>query len=180
MTKFKILSIIIILGLGSTSSYSQDFSPFSYNAEELALSIIKLYPRTSLEDARRISSSSIKFEDPIFPTRLDIISIIAVESKFNCRAVSGGNYGCMQINRRVWRTTFKSEVFTRTENNINAGSIILRKYHNSLNTRDSTIIAYNIGITAYQRGVRNLRYLTKVNTEYNNFKDILTQRSKYD
>lgn len=103
-----------------------------------------------------------------FPTAEDILAVIGVESKFKPKAVSqlkrDPAIGLMQIRPGVWKIS-KQELLN-IEKNIEHGARILRKYYEQLNKKeDAALQAYNIGITAYLKGKKNPRYLSKVKTE---------------
>lgn len=88
-----------------------------------------------------------------FPSRIDVLSIIAIESRFNKHAFSAkGARGWMQI--------LYKKVHTEEEN-ILAGIELLEDYHQKLGSQKATIQAYNVGITNYRKGSRNEKYYNK-------------------
>jgi len=91
--------------------------------------------------------------DKVFPTPIDILSIIAIESSFNKYAVSKARAkGYMQVLYK--ETTFD----IRT--NINDGTHLLREYSRVM-PKDAAVQAYNVGIGNYKKGMRNTEYLAK-------------------
>lgn len=149
----------------------------SYDASDLATAIKKRYPRVSTRDAQSIANAAILYEHPVFPNRLDIISIIAVESKFQCRAANRGSYGCMQLKKSVWRREVPSAAFTDPHTNIKYGIKIVRDYYVNLNQNPrAAIIAYNIGIESYKAGRRKPSYFNRYNKELTAFKSVLNRK----
>lgn len=91
-----------------------------------------------------------------FPTTIDILAIIAIESSFNKYAVSSANAkGLMQI-------LYKKSSF-EPEDNISDGVWLLKDYKSKLSV-EGTIHAYNVGIGNYMAGIRNFEYLNKFKT----------------
>lgn len=118
--------------------------------------------------AQRVVQTAHKYEHPDFPTAEDILAVIGVESHFKPHAVSALQHdpavGLMQIRPGIWNLPAKE--LKGVETNIKHGANILRQYYTQLdNDEDAAIQAYNIGITAFKRGKKNPRYLSKVNTE---------------
>lgn len=149
----------------------------SHNASDLATAIKKRYPRVSTREAQSIANAAIKYEHPVFPNRLDIITIIAVESKFQCKAVSRGTYGCMQLKKSVWRGEVPNAAFTDPHTNIKYGIKIIRDYYVGLNhSPRAAIVAYNIGIESYKAGRRKPSYFNKYNKELVAFQSVLSRR----
>ena len=88
-----------------------------------------------------------------FPTPIDILAIIAIESRFNKNITSHTNdKGLMQISYK--KTTFD------VENNMYDGVSLLRLNAEQLHP-DAAIQAYNIGVPGYKKGRRNLVYLNR-------------------
>jgi soluble lytic murein transglycosylase-like protein len=103
-----------------------------------------------------------------FPTAKDILAVVGIESSFRPSIQSGLRVdpaiGLMQIRARVWRTT--QEEMLDIEQNVERGAAILEDYYYQLDRRKySAVQAYNIGITAYRQGEKNLEYLKKFRQE---------------
>jgi hypothetical protein len=93
-----------------------------------------------------------------WPDTNTTLAIIATESGFKKHAVSSANAkGYMQ----VLKTSGKL-VTTETWQNIASGTELLREYKQQLGSADAALMAYNVGIGAYQRGARPVEYLNKV------------------
>ena len=108
------------------------------------------YTKEIVEHAYQLGSSKG------FPTALDILAIIAIESSFNKYAVSKSNaIGLMQI--KYVPSSFE------VRQNLIDGVRLLRIYNQSLQV-DAAIQAYNLGIGNYKKGMRNSNYLMKFNT----------------
>lgn len=88
-----------------------------------------------------------------FPTPIDILAVIAIESRFNPMAKSSANAkGLMQI-------LYKDSTYNIQMNMLD-GVYLMQDYAKRLPI-DSTIQAYNVGISSYKSGVRNPEYLAK-------------------
>lgn len=113
----------------------------------------KLDPRTAETVVKKAFKYGHKHQ---FPTAVDILAIIAIESSFNVHAVSKSKAkGLMQVLYKP--TTFDINT------NISDGVWLLKEYNSKL-TVDGTIQAYNLGIGNYSKGMRNTDYLIKFNT----------------
>lgn len=112
-------------------------------------------PSTYIENIVSITKKYAVYD---FPTHLDVLSVIAVESSFNKHAVSSAKAkGLMQILYKP--TTFEED------QNILDGVILLREYYQELGSAPAAVQAYNVGITAYKKGKRAPNYLKKFNKE---------------
>lgn len=98
-------------------------------------------------------------ENHKFPDVNTVLAVIATESQFKQHATSSvGAVGLMQITK----SSGKPQT-TETWQNIQSGVELLREYHQQLGSREASLMAYNIGIGAFQRGQRAQEYLNKVN-----------------
>lgn len=95
-----------------------------------------------------------------FPDTKTVLAVIATESRFNQHATSSvGAKGLMQVLQSSGKPV-SYELYT----NIQSGVELLREYHNQLGSHDASLMAYNVGIGAYQAGKRPQEYLNKVKT----------------
>ena len=100
-----------------------------------------------------------------FPSKIDVLSIIAIESRFKTNALNkSGAKGWMQI---------KYKLVHSEHENILAGIELLTNYNNKLKSERATIEAYNVGITNYKNGIRNPDY-------YNKYIKTKKELSKYE
>ncbi len=91
--------------------------------------------------------------DGSFPSKVDVLSVMAIESSFRYTAKSKSNaYGLMQVKYRKTNGI---------QDNISAGVWLLKDYKKALKTEKAAIIAYNVGIGNYSKGVRNEKYYQK-------------------
>lgn len=85
----------------------------------------------------------------VFPSAVDILAVIAVESKFNPRAVSRtGAYGLMQIQMKVHGTGThpgNRQGYRSPAANIEKGVEILQEYKGLLVSPSRTLVGYNEG-----------------------------------
>lgn len=100
-----------------------------------------------------------------FPTPIDILAIIAIESRFDKNVTSHTNdKGLMQI-------SYKKTLFD-VETNMNDGVSLLRFSIEQLPNKDSAIQAYNVGVTGYKKGVRNIVYLNRFKAAKAKFEEV--------
>ena len=117
-----------------------------------------------INQATKISeaAASIANKDR-FPSQLDVLSIVAIESGFDVSARSkSGARGLMQI-------LYKKSQYD-IHSNISDGVYLLNDYKDRLKSNEAAIHAYNLGIGNYLKGKRNKQYLAK----FNKFKKYFT------
>lgn len=133
-----------------------------YNENYILINKIMAKYGVDKEEAATIVKVAEEKAYPDFPTKKDILSIIAIESSFNKRANSGISLGLMQINFLANRKRFKkkSDLFD-IEKNIEIGVGLLREYYEQLGSRKKAIQAYNVGIGNFLSGLCNRSYLHK-------------------
>ena len=103
-----------------------------------------------------------------FPTKRDVLAVIAIESSFNCKARSSSSIGCMQVNAKAWNK--KDTYLLNVENNVSEGTRILRQYYDQQGgDLRKTLLAYNVGPTALRRGEYNEEYWKNFQREYARF-----------
>jgi hypothetical protein len=117
---------------------------------------------------RQVVDLAHKYERPDFPRAKDILSIVAIESSFDPSAKSklkkDPAIGLTQIRPGVWN--IPKEELNNIENQIKHGADILAHYFDKLKDKESAIIAYNKGITAFKKGKYDQKYLNKFKTHY--------------
>jgi soluble lytic murein transglycosylase-like protein len=127
---------------------------YEIQKEKLALYISKKY-KVHKANAKLIVDKAFEHSNPIeFPTPIDTLAIIAIESSYKIYAVSKvGAKGLMQI-------LYKPSSFLIDEN-IKDGVALLKDYKKATGSIPATIQAYNIGIGNYNRNIRNEEYFNK-------------------
>lgn len=109
-------------------------------------------------------------DDKTFPTPIDILSIIAIESSFNKFALSRTkDKGVMQVSYKP--TSFDILI------NMQDGVHLLVTYRKSL-PKDATIQSYNLGIGRYKEGKRNKTYLSKFNKIKRQLETVIQNKRK--
>jgi len=102
-----------------------------------------------------------------------LIAISAVESSMNHKAVSpDGSTGYMGVQPKYWKTYKVTDQYE----NIYAGAQVLRTYIDQTGEIDDAVIAYNIGITSFNKRKnidRGEIYLQKVTKEYVEIQQLL-------
>mgnify|MGYP001245853986 FL=1 len=118
--------------------------------------------------AGEIVTLAKKHEKKSFPKTEDLLAIIGIESSFNPQAVSGLRVdpavGLTQIRPNVWGLD-AGDLKGDIEKQISTSSDILSKYSKHLNSKEDAVHAYNVGLTAFQRGDYNPNYVAKFANE---------------
>lgn len=122
--------------------------------QKLTKYISKTY-KISLDHSEHIVVTAFNYGyHASFPTPIDILAIIAIESRFDKNVTSHTkDKGLMQI-------SYKPTVFD-VETNMYDGVSLLRTNSEQLKHHDAAIQAYNIGVPGYKKGRRNLIYLNR-------------------
>ena len=150
----------------------------SKDVEKLSLIIRKRYSVVDKATADTIARSAIKYESRKgFPSRYDIISVIAVETAFNCSAVSSvGAVGCMQVNPKAWPDINRYDL-NNIDKSIKHGVDILTHYHEKNNgSTKHALLSYNAGYTAMIQGRAPIKYVNKFNVELTAFTKLGSQQ----
>lgn len=113
-----------------------------------------------------------------------VYAIVEVESNFdpNAKNPADPSYGLMQITPilaqdygyvQSWRFPTKEEIraIFEPENNLDIGCQYLKKLTGK-HPFNLAVQMYNVGEYGYQKGVRNLEYLYKVQKAYEQYKQI--------
>ena len=110
-----------------------------------------------------------------FPTLADTLAVIQVESNFNPKAYYKGNYGLMQLNKKVH--SLQSSSVKDVRFNIKKGVDYLEELHvdHRINSRLKLFNSYNVGPTASKRGEKNDDYVLKVMRARSSFKQIIDE-----
>lgn len=101
-----------------------------------------------------------------FPTRDDILAIIALESRFNPFAKQGGSFGLMQVLTRTHRGLIRDK--DSISDQVRVGTHILRQYYlDTGKSRRAAVMSYNVGPGAYKKGVRATKYYDSYSDKLN-------------
>lgn len=122
--------------------------------ENLSYQIERMSPDLSPNLVREIASSIIQNTQGLsWPTPVDVLSIISIESNFDPNAYSdGGASGLMQIGAN-WRYKLPDDAFDSVQGNIKYGIYIMRLYYDMFNGDEkAAILSYNCGDGAYEKG----------------------------
>lgn len=175
------LKSIAILTLTLTSLYS----PISVGEEVSKDTIEKIVSYVQENELTKSSEEMVReivravaeeTKGRKFPTLADTLAVIQVESNFNPKAAYRGNYGLMQLNKRVHNiqsvNTAKDVKF-----NIKKGVNYLEELHtdHGINSRLKLFNSYNVGPTASKRGEKNDDYVSKVMKARSSFKQIIDE-----
>lgn len=182
-TLFSVFSLSTLVGFSSKEVFCPDLlvkpiikMPTNIPNDSIFLSklIKKKFLYIKNQDLSTITYNILKFEDKKgFPNRYDILSVIAIESSFNCQSVSKAKaYGCMQLHYVAWRQKYPISAFTTIPGNIQYGIKTLSYYykHNHQN-KIAALLAYNSGQTNYIHGKYEYSYVESFNKERNYFRN---------
>jgi len=137
-------------------------APTFANRVALAKMLAKKY-RVSETLVQEVVDLAYKYESPVFPKAVDILAIVGVESSFDPSAKSQLRHdpalGLMQVRPGIWN--IKPSDLGTVEQQIKHGAQILSLYYKKLGNAEDAVTAYNIGITNFNRGRRNERYVSK-------------------
>lgn len=137
-------------------------APTFANRLALAKMLAKRY-RVSESLVQEVVDLAYKYESPTFPKAADILAIVGIESSFDPSAKSALRtdpaVGLMQVRPGVWN--IKPGDLATVEQQIKHGAQILSHYYKKLGNKEDAVMAYNIGITSFNRGRRNERYVAK-------------------
>lgn len=141
---------------------------------DLAERIRSKYSHVTEQMAQEIAGYAKQYEREVFPKAEDILAVIAIESSFIPTARSNLKkdpaVGLMQVRPGIWKHIYDSNKLYDVEHQIEAGSQILADYYNSVGTRRGALQAYNLGITAYNKGARTEKYIASYRQELALFK----------
>lgn len=99
---------------------------------------------------QRVVAAATNSARGVFPTRDDILAIIAVESGFNPQAHYKGSFGLMQVQMASHGKAMKGRNPHNVEDNVKVGTDILYEYYLALGCdKRAAILAYNAGIGSY-------------------------------
>lgn len=175
-----IIGLVYLIFFG----FSEPSQPFSQEIEYDTyehLSVLPSNTTLALKVQKRFTTKSsslivdvVKYADkyarPDFPTKVDILSVIAIESSFNPKAVSNLKtdpaIGLTQIRPGQWSHKIKKNELISIENQVKYAAEILEINYQSLNKDPKLALhAYNLGLTAAKRGDRNMNYVDKFQRE---------------
>lgn len=108
----------------------------------LATQIAEEY-KIGYDFAKSTVDLAYKHSQPSFPTPIDILAVVAVESSFNKDAGHriGPSIGLMQINR----SAHKDNASFDPEKNIAFGAKLLADYRKNTRSTSQALVAYNAG-----------------------------------
>ena len=145
----KKLASVILLGLIfvhevpklGLSNYGFEPVPEWRAPGRLEEALTELYKRP-IEEIKQVVRLAYQLGNPVgFPTALDILAIIGVESSFKPNARGFGGQGIMQINPRVHEV----ENLWDIEINMNFGVSLLKQYYSKAKSETLALLFYNMG-----------------------------------
>lgn len=129
-------------------------NPFSKVEEQFILKVSDKYKVRPFDVSEIYLEAREQGNQDTFPTKLDLLAIVAIESSFNKHAKSAkGAHGPMQIRYKPSGSDIHQ--------NISDGKELLDDYYARVKSPRAALQAYNLGITNFKKGKRNLRYVAK-------------------
>lgn len=145
---------------------TKDFALESIPSDGMVEKVSTLY-QISIPLSERIVKAAEQNAYSDFPSRNDILAIIAVESSFNPKASHKGSKGLMQVHESAHKDKTKGKSLFNIEVNIAIGASILREYFLALGkNKKSAVLANNSGIGNYLRRKFKLEYYKKFRKQY--------------
>jgi len=131
--------------------------------EEAVSKIVKRY-KVPPEMALNVVRLAKKYERPDFPKYDDILSVIAIESAFNPKAVSNLKkdpaLGLTQVRAKMWGQNPKTFIHDMDQQ-VKMSAKILDQYNKELNSPLDAVHAYNVGLAGFRKGDLNPSYVEK-------------------
>jgi hypothetical protein len=130
----------------NTADLIKDVVLESSNRDTRLIDYIAEKFKVSKDVSKQVVEQSAQYARKTFPSQMDILAIIAIESKFNPKAESHGNFGLMQIQSKSHRDKSKGRSLFNISANIQIGAEILNEYYVLMgnNIRAATS-SYNVG-----------------------------------
>ena len=147
-TSFK-LSSIVLTTLVFTGCSSLGGGSIEKSAAKLSKGIQIAYS-TPASTAERVSPMIVLHSERQGLDPLLVAAVIRQESTYRSQAVSpAGAVGLMQVMPRYWQQTCPGNLYNEN-NNIQCGSYILTKYHQSAGDWEKALAYYNVGPSNYE------------------------------
>lgn len=152
MQKLVVSMILFFLLLGPVSTVTHEVvpvipaNPYAAQIDKLVDYISHKFHRPDVEIRKIVVAVYREASPEQFPTPLDALAIMWVESSFNPKAVhkTGPSVGVMQINSGVPGRPSSTELLD-PEINVHVGLEILRGYRRETEDVSTTLVRYNAG-----------------------------------
>lgn len=135
--------VLLLIGVPLSTQVGNCINPVSRIHDPIAKAIADTW-KINVEEAEELVKLAF-LHAPItgFPTPLDILAVIAVESSFQVSSIHprGPSVGPMQINLAV----HGKEAGESVSANVQAGSRILEQYRSKVSSDSQAFVAYNAG-----------------------------------
>ena len=148
----------------------------------LAQAILSQFKHIPPNQAEEIAKLARKHAKPGFPTALDLISIMGVESSFDPNAVSklktDPAVGLMQVRPEMWGTT-QDHLLGDLDAQVALGSKIMHRNFVKFGNEEDAMHAYNVGVRNVLRGKNlNPRYAPKIQKLRKTFDEFIKNANK--
>lgn len=139
------------------------------NLDRLAKIAVSQYDISS-EFAKEVVFYANKYSKKSFPSTVDILSVVGIESSWNPLAKNGRSVGLTQITPSAWVSIIpNSSHLSVVENQIKYAAEILHINYKLTGSKEGALLAYNAGYGNWSKG----RY------ESSYFMKFLIEREKY-
>lgn len=142
----------------SKGNFASETSP----TDQELVDFISMKFLVSPEFSRQVVDLATKYSHDDFPSRNDILAIIAVESAFNKKVCSKSSCGLMQLERRSFKKKLAGRSIFDPEINMQLGSEYLNYLYEFFNhDKKAAVLAYNCGEGSYLKRRYKLDYFKK-------------------
>lgn len=155
----------------NTSNYEQLCQERTVWATEALKSVYKMDEVRANTVAPMIAYASVIEGVPVEI----LLSIIKVESSFKEHATDGKSIGYTQVKPSSWKNEIPYNI-NNPQGNILAGAYVLKRYYLQTGNWSNAVRAYNVGITAFNKGTKKEVANVYHKKVYSEMKLILTQR----
>ena len=131
--------------------------------QELIRSIAIKFSKSEKVIREIVKQASI-YAQPIFPTRNDILAIIAVESGYDQASSYRGSKGLMQVLVHAHRNEIHGNFDIPEQIRVGV-AILIDAFKATGGTRKAAVMAYNVGPGGYLRGARPTKYYMEFNKQ---------------
>lgn len=142
---------------------------YQSRAEKMKAAVLSKY-NVDQETVHQAVIYALKYERPTFPRAEHMIALIGIESSWrpDVRSTlkSDPAVGLTQIRPGVWKDKIgDAKKLDHIEYQIKYSAEILDEYHARIKHAQGTLLAYNVGLTAYRQLRYNQTYVVKFNRE---------------
>jgi len=142
---------------------------YQSRADKMKAAVLSKY-NVDQETVNQAVIYALKYERPTFPRAEHMIALIGIESSWRpavrSTLKSDPAVGLTQIRPGIWKDKISDpKKLNHIEYQIKYSAEILDEYHARIKHKKGTLLAYNVGLTAYRQLRYNQSYVVKFNRE---------------